>query len=300
MYLDAHTHLNSDQLFPERKKSAAIFEKAWGVALVNIWADDNYNKRAIEIAKASVNDFPNLTIKATIWLHPYEISVWNITHHNKKQKINELYSLYSPTTKNHIAAIGEVGIDTYFPWSEKTLELQKELFWLQCQRAKKLWLPLVIHTRANRSATFEVLQNYKELTIYFHCWPYGPKEIKEIKKTFKNFYIGFCANISYPNASNIRKSLRYLVYETEDYPEHILKWKIPIIHSLDVREEKGKRNNFLLETDAPYLPFQDRRWKTQYPHEISKQYDYILRLFWHDITKATYTNFQRLYKTKIK
>jgi TatD DNase family protein len=43
-------------------------------------------------------------------------------------------------------------------------------------------------------------------------------------KTFKNLYIGFCGNITYKNAENLRESIKIL----------------PI-------------NKLLIETDAPYL-----------------------------------------------
>jgi hypothetical protein len=58
----------------------------------------------------------------------------------------------------------------------------------------------------------------------------GPQEIKKIEEMFKNIWIGFCANITYPKAQNIRDSLAVV-----------------------------NRNNILLETDAPYLPPQEFR-----------------------------------------
>ena len=142
------------------------------------------------------------------------------------EKINELYTLYKPSTKSYIVAIGEIGIDTYRPNTDHTLQLQKEIFRLQCQWARTLQLPIVIHSRANREAAHDVLQDFTDLTIYFHCRAYGPEQVNTIKETYPDFYIGFCGNISYPKADNIRKSLRYLIYNNTNYPEYILTGKI--------------------------------------------------------------------------
>jgi TatD DNase family protein len=46
---------------------------------------------------------------------------------------------------------------------------QKELFALHCDLAQELGLPLVVHSRAAFDQTLDVLKNYKDLKIYFHC-----------------------------------------------------------------------------------------------------------------------------------
>ena len=51
MYYDAHTHLNSDQLFPDRQQHVKDFFTQEGKALVNIGVDHERNQRALTIAK---------------------------------------------------------------------------------------------------------------------------------------------------------------------------------------------------------------------------------------------------------
>lgn len=133
-----------------------------------------------------------------------------------------MQSLYNETTQQYIVAIGEIGIDTYWPNTHHTLDIQKELFRRQCEYARLLKLPIVIHSRANREATHEILKNFTDLRIYFHCWSYSPLEIHTIQTTYKDFYIGFCGNISYPKAEILRKSAWYLIYGNENYPDHVL------------------------------------------------------------------------------
>ena len=83
--------------------------------------------------------------------------------------------------KEYIVAIGECGIDTYYPGSEDSLELQKKLFVAQCDLAKELDLPLMVHIRKNFASAFEILQKYRDLTVYIHCRSFNPEEVKRLQ-----------------------------------------------------------------------------------------------------------------------
>lgn len=299
-FFDAHTHLNHSELYTDRKDHIQFFIDAWGIGLVNIGVDHTYNTRGIEIANYAKQLFTNTIIKTTIGFHPYEVASEKITQQNRQEKFQEMKLLYTEDNKEYIVAIGEIGIDTYRPDTDQTLVLQKEVFRQQCEWARTLNLPIVIHSRANRQATHEILQKFTDLSIYFHCRPYGPDEIKIIKETYPDFYIGFCGNISYPKADNIRKSLRYLVYENEDYPDYIIsgKW-VPSYEFLVPRastnnQELGTKN-LLIETDAPYLPPQSHRWQQNIPALVKENYMYISSLLWQDISSQVVENSQQYY-----
>lgn len=91
-----------------------------------------------------------------------------ITKDNLQQKILDLKKMY---TDHHdvVVAIGECGIDTYYPGSEDSLPLQQELFVAQCALAQELRLPLMLHIRKDFATAFEILKNYRDMTIYIHC-----------------------------------------------------------------------------------------------------------------------------------
>jgi len=266
MFIDSHTHLNSPTLFENRKKHILDFEKIWWQALVNIWADEEYNKNGITISKEySWDSF----IKCTVWLHPYEVVVGNINENNIEQKLNELEKLYLEN-KDHIVAIWEAGIDTHYEW-DINLELQKELFKKQCDLAEKIQAPIIIHSRNDFDSTIEILQNYKKLKICFHCRWYGSEEIEKLKNyNLENYWIWFCGNVTYPKAQNIRDSLKICNLE-----------------------------NILIETDAPYLSPQELRWQTNYPQNIQYIYDFIakeLNIDTKNLKKQIKKNFYSLYK----
>jgi TatD DNase family protein len=84
--------------------------------------------------------------------------------------------------KDDVVAIGECGIDLHFPGAPESLDLQKKLFALHCELAQELNLPIIVHSRDGFAPTLEVLQNYPEIKVYFHCRGYGPEEVETLKR----------------------------------------------------------------------------------------------------------------------
>jgi TatD DNase family protein len=287
MFYDAHTHLNCEKLFPERQHYLDLFLQAGGKGLVNSGASEFYNAKGLEIAK-SVKDVvktihvktihelspqSSLLAKTTLGLHPLECVDNYITPENIEKKFQEMKSLYEGNEK-HVVAIGETGIDIHFPNGPETLQLQKELFSLQAERAKEIWLPLVIHSRDNFSETIDILQNYKELTIHFHCRSYGPKEYAQLEKIFPNLFVGFCGNLTYKNAQNLRDTLQIIPLE-----------------------------KLLLETDAPYLAPQAVRGQVNHPAYVKYIYEFAsqeLNIPLEKLCDQIEKNFKKIYTPTLK
>ena len=244
MIIDAHTHLNTDQLFSNYKKYLNNFTKIWWKILVNAWANNEYNQKWIQISEESIKDFPNLTVKTAIWRHPCDIP------HNKEDLLpllNELEELYE-NNKDYIVAIWECGIDLHFP-ENPSLEIQQHALQEQAQLARKLKLPLMIHSRDWFYETIEVLKNFSDLKIYFHAWWYWRDELKEAEKLFPNLWI-WCTNvIEYPSAEKIREA----IYNIEN-------------------------SKILTETDAPFLPPQPLRWQQNEPAYVTYVYEKLCEL----------------------
>lgn len=241
---DAHTHLNSESMYPQWRHYMDLFSQAGGKWLVNSWASEFYNEKGIEIAKESLQKYPNLWVKATLGIHPLECVENLITKENYLQKLQDLKKQYQEN-KEHIVAIGEVWIDVHFPGGQETLDLQREIFALQCDLAQELNLPIVVHSRDEFNQTIEILQNYKNQTIYFHCWGYGPEEYRRLNDMFLNLFIGFCGNVTYKNAQALRDTLAIV-----------------------------DKNQLIMETDAPYLAPQVVRGQTNHPAFVQYIYEF--------------------------
>jgi len=253
MLLDSHTHLNDEKLFLDWRKYLEEFYDKWWRKLINVWVDLNHNDRVIEICeeleKNPLNTLSEkLIVRSSLWIHPFDVVSEKTKKNNLGQNIGEIKKKYIEY-KKYIVAIGECWIDLHYEGADENVGLQQELFRGQCRLADDLDLPLMIHSRDAFEETLEVLEEFKQLKIYFHCWGYWPGEIKILQEMFSDLWIWFCGNVTYKKAENLRESLK--------------------IVSLD---------NLLLETDAPYLAPQVVRWTTNHPANIGYLYEYIAEL----------------------
>ena len=82
--------------------------------------------------------------------------------------MEELKKLYKENS-DYIVAIGECGIDSHFERNTDIERLQTKLFHEQCKFAQEVDLPIVIHSRDNFNLSYDIIKNYTDLKIYFHC-----------------------------------------------------------------------------------------------------------------------------------
>ncbi|MDR0282370.1 MAG: TatD family hydrolase [Candidatus Peribacteria bacterium] len=240
MLIDAHTHLNGELLFPNRQQHLEDFERVGGKMLVNAGANEFYNQNALTIAQEAKILFPKLKVKSTLGYLPGDIQHFRKNDFSQMiQKVEELYLKHM----EHIVAIGETGIDLHYP-NGANLEDQQYMFRLQAELARKYQLPLVVHSRDAFDETMEVLQDFTDVKLYFHCRGYGAEEVKRAEQMFSRLRLGFTGVITYPKAHATRESL----------------WAM-------------KTSKVLIETDAPYLPPQDFRGKTNYPAYVRYVYE---------------------------
>lgn len=265
MLIDAHSHLNLEHLFQDWKIHLQHFQQIGGKILVNSGAHIDYNTNGILIAKEAKSLFPELTVKATIGFHPRDSK--EFVPEDYPRLITQLEQQYFENQDN-IIAIGECGIDLYGS-DNPPLEHQQTLFKLQANLAKKLNLPLVIHSRDGFEATMEVLKDFTDLKIYFHCRGYGPDEVRIVEELLPQVRFGFTNILSYPSAKKTRESLLTV-----------------------------KRSHILLETDAPFLPPQTLRGQTNYPEHVKYVYEKcaeVLELEKEEVEKMIEENFHTIF-----
>lgn len=251
---DSHTHLNSDQLYPDRQQHITDFVEAWGTWLVNIWVNHERNLKTLEIRAKTMELYPNkeIFVWATSWLHPWETTWGKISSQEiLEQELIQLEELII-AERDNIVALWECGIDSHFERDENIEAIQRELFMRQCELAKKYKLPIVIHSRDNFPLTLEILSEFKDLKINLHCRWYWPEEVRRAKNNFPHLWIWFCGNLTYPKAIPLRESFQACL-------------------DLDVQ--------ILLETDAPYLAAQAIRGQQNAPAWIVHLYDFVEKNF---------------------
>lgn len=103
-----------------------------------------------------------------------------------------------------VIAIGEIGLDYYHKFGDKTAQI--ELFIQQLDLAAKLGLPVVIH---NRDAGRDVLDILRDRLPpkggVLHCYSETADYAKRASKL--NLYFSFAGNLTYKNAKNLHETV---------------------------------------------------------------------------------------------
>lgn len=92
-------------------------------------------------------------------------------------------------------AVGEIGLDYHYNAENKSV--QRDVFERQLVLAKKLDLPVVIHSRDACEDTMTLLREYKPRGV-MHCFSYSAEIAKEIVKL--GMYVSFTGVLTFKNA----------------------------------------------------------------------------------------------------
>ena len=207
--IDTHAHLYSGKFDHDRPE---MVQRAIAAGVTRMYLP-NIDSESIQPMLDLEAAFPDNCF-AMMGLHP---------SHVKPETIEAEIALVEKWLAQRTwAGVGETGIDLY--WDKTTLDIQKRAFVRQCEWAKDLNLPIIIHSReANREA-IEVVRAAQDgrLRGVFHCFSGTLDEAKEMIAL--GFMIGVGGSLTYPK-SNLPTVLR----------------EVPL-------------DNIVLETDAPYLP----------------------------------------------
>lgn len=243
---DTHSHYNDEQFDEDRED---IINKIYEAGVENtVVVGDNIenSKKAIEIANA--HDF----IYAAVGIHPSEIA------DTEKEIDNEILEIENLAKKAKVVAIGEIGLD--YHWEKDNKDRQKELFKKQINIAKKLKLPIVIHSRDAFQDTYDILKevNYKGV---IHCFS-GNIENANMYLSL-GYYLGIGGVLTFKN-TNLKETIK----------------KIPL-------------DRILLETDSPYLaptPHRGEQNEPKYIPLVAEEISNILELELEKVAKITTKN----------
>lgn len=228
MFFDTHCHLDDKQFDADREEMFARAIANGVTRFVNISYDLDSSRRSIALATVRPD------VYAAIGIHP------NDANHADAGAYDALRGL---ATHPRVVAIGEIGLDYY--WDAAPREVQREVFERQLDLAQDVGKPIIIHCRdkAQSYAAYDDvlailfardgLRGRVLLHAYAGSFAQAEAAIRH------NYTLGFGGPISYPKSENTRE---------------IAAW--------------APEPNFVLETDAPYLPPQKLRGKRNEPGYI--------------------------------
>ena len=165
------------------------------------------------------------------------------------------------------AAIGEIGLDYHYDFSPRAV--QQDVFRAQIALARRLSLPVIIHTRVAAADTFRVLREEGGggLRGVFHCFT-GDQTMARAALDL-GFYLSFAGIVTFPRADAVRDSARLT-----------------------------PADRLLVETDSPYLapvPHRGQRNEPAFVAEVVARLAEVRSAPLDDLAAATARNFSALF-----
>lgn len=229
MFIDTHAHLTR---FNNTTRQCAIdCAAAAGVGVIVCPAEDIADgKAALEIAQGHGGVF------AAVGVHP---------HHAGHFPTDGLDDLEELARHEKVVAIGEIGLDFYRDLSPRPQ--QREVFVLQLRLAKKLGLPVIVHSRQSHEEVLEILLAEAPDKVVWHCFS-APVSVAH-KVASRGWCVSFTGTVTYSDASVEREAAR----------------TVPL-------------SAMMLETDSPFLAPEPDRKVTNQPAKVVRIADEIAAL----------------------
>ncbi len=227
MLVDSHCHLQDSQFESDRDEVLDRARQAGVSAFVVIGTDLESSWRAVDLADSHSD------VYAAVGVHP---------HDAKDLDDRTLGALERLADSPKVVAIGEIGLDYYRKLSPP--EAQMDAFHRQLDLARRLSLPVVIHSREADGETYDAIASYEERALpdwpkdrplgVMHCFA------GDLMLALRYIQIGFMISIpgtcTYPKADRVGAVAGGIP----------LRW-------------------MAVETDAPYLPPQPHRGRRNEP-----------------------------------
>ena len=250
--IDSHCHLDHEPLISNLDTVIARSKDAGITKILTICTTlDSFDKIKEIINKDKI-------IFGTFGIHPHEAKNYEVTSNFIFNQINN---------NNKIIGVGETGLDFYYNNSEKNQQFKS--FEEHIIAAKKLDIPLIIHSRNAEKETFEILNSFKNdnLKILMHCFTGSTEFAKKL--------LGLNAFFSASGIITFKKSIS--LQETFSY--------IPL-------------EKLLIETDSPFLSPEPNRGKKNEPSYIkytAEKLANIKKIDKQELISATTVNFNKLF-----
>lgn len=201
--IDTHTHLDGEEFKDDLPETIQRAKEA-GMEAVFVPAID---LKSCHGAMAVAELFPGYAY-AMMGIHPEEVKAdWREQCAKIKALIDQ--TMCDESRKQHLIAIGEVGLDYY--WSREYEQEQLLAFEEQIKWSVETRLPLMIHCRKAQNEMVKLLRKYEsELPGgVFHCFTGNEHEAKELLE-FKNFVLGIGGVLTFKK-SNLPQTLPAVV-----------------------------------------------------------------------------------------
>lgn len=252
MLVDSHCHLN----YPELSHTEAVIARAHaaGVGLMQTIS----TKRSDFVAVKSLAErYPE--IYCSIGIHPHEAE----PHEDISEE-----ELLAEADHPRVIGIGETGLDYYYEHSPRAV--QRELFRRHIRVARRLQLPVIVHSRNADEETVEILQEEQGIGAFpflIHC--FSTTKYLSDKSVEMGGYISCSGILTFKKSQALREAVA----------------SVPM-------------DRLLVETDAPYLapePHRGQPCEPAYTVYTARKLAEVKAVSEDEIGRVTTDNFMRLF-----
>ena len=200
---DTHAHLLDDHFDSDREQLIASLADNNVKLVMEACTDLGYLEKLIPFIER------HPMIYGAAGLHPEELGPY---------ALSDLDAVESALAHEKIKAVGEIGLDYYWP-ENPPREVQRAFFDAQLSLAAAHGLPVIVHDREAHGDTVDILRAHKDqVTGVMHCFSGSYETAKECLDM--GFYIGFGGALTFKNAKRnvevaAKVPLDRLVVETD-------------------------------------------------------------------------------------
>lgn len=251
--IDTHCHIDSRDFDHDRNE---VIQRAFdsGVESLIVPSTEPSNiDKVLELANSNNN------IYCAVGVHPHNAREYSY-------KVEEKICSLLEKQNEKIVAIGEIGLDYYYDFSPK--EIQLEVFRSQLQIAKRYKLPAIIHNRDSSDDLLKILEKEQDGTLRFvlHCFSQDSNFLQSALHL--GAYVSFTGNVTFKNNKFVKV--------IEEVPE----------------------DRFFLETDSPFMapvPHRGKRNEPSYIRLVAEKISEIKSLPINQVIQMTTTNAKKFF-----
>lgn len=253
MIFDTHAHYDDEAFDIDREDLLGSLKGAGIGGVMNVAASLGSCVSTLKLAKAYQ------WMYAALGIHPSETGSLDM---------EGIKWIESVCRYEKVRAVGEIGLDYY--WEEPDHSIQKKWFVCQLDLARRMGLPVIIHSRDAARDTLDIMKAEKsgDMGGVIHCFSYG----KEIAREYLDmgFFLGIGGVVTFNNGKKLGEVVEYAPLES-----------------------------LVLETDCPYLAPVPGRGKRNSSLNLPYVVDAVSRIKGVDkdtVIRTTWENAMRLYR----
>lgn len=226
--VDTHCHLDSCK--PADAELVARARSLGVTRIATVGMDPDTNPRALAAARELEG------VSAIVGRHPNAAAGW---------RDSDIEEIERAADAPGVVAVGETGLDYHRDRAPR--EDQLHAFEAQLDLARRVGLPVVIHTRAADDDTMAVLADGSDgVTVVLHCFSMADRVDEAVER---GYLCSFAGNVTYPSAKDLQEAARRV-------PDELL----------------------LVETDAPYLTPVPMRGEPNEPAHVTHTAELVASL----------------------